>query len=228
VRVLSETPTFSIPKRSYDDCGIAVSVVGEGTGTQTAVVIFESRMQGSFATMTCGNTVSKVDKVAVCKALEGARLEFATAEQKGIMAVVGTSCGVSSRIDLSERRSISLQVPDGRCVVDLGWVNGGVRQRSRVLVLGQSRESRELDNPLMDKGRIYKPIGANLTATEVYSGDKILWRSGAKEQDSYSLEGESWPSGSIACHTSYSQSLQSISGSCYNLGSDKEVPYFFK
>lgn len=232
VRVLSETPTFPLPRKSYDDCGLTVSVVGENTGVQTADVIFDTRVQGAFAVMTCGGVVSKVDKVGVCRALEGARLEFGTSEQKGTMVVIGSSCRVSSQIDLSARRSVALQVPEGRCVIDLGWVNGQVQQRSRVLVLGQSRESRELDNPLMvrdgDKRRVYKPIGASLTSTEIYQEDKVLWRSGSRDDDSYSFEDKGWPPGSIACHTSYSQALQSISGSCYNLDSDKEVPYFFK
>jgi len=211
-------------------------VVGENTGTQTADVIFEGRMQGAFTLMRCGGEFVRVDKIGMCKALAGGELTFSSPEMKGTMFAIGSSCAIAEQADLSLGQTIKLQVPTGRCVIDLAWVNGSASQKSRVLILGQDREARELDNPLMvrDGGsrRIYKPIGANLTSTEIYQGERVVWRSGVRDQDSYTIssdkDGGPWGADYIACHTAYSQALQSISGSCYNLSSDKEVPYFFK
>jgi hypothetical protein len=238
VRVLSTTPLFSLPLRSYDDCGITASVAGEKTGVQTADVVFDSKMDGDFVEMTCANKKTSVDRVALCQALEGAELTFTPKNLQGTIIVIGTGCGVSARSEGSS--PIKLRVPSGRCVIDLSWVNLDSSKRSRVLVIGHPRSDQELDNPLMvregSKRRIFKPIGAAIMSTEIYSGDTILWRSGEREQDSYHIDPkednasglEEWPKGAIACHTAYSRTLQSISGSCYTLDSDREIPYLFK
>lgn len=239
VRVLDSTPRFNIPARSYNDCAIFVSVAGEKTGVQSALIVYDDRMSGTFLEMVCGSQAvyAPVNKVASCQALEGARLAFRYKPKVGVGLAHASGCGLTQRLDLTKEQTFEVRVPPGHCEIDFAWVTADKSEKTRVLVVGDKRESRELDSPLMVKEgngyRVYKPNSATIISTEVYDGERVVFRSGVRDNESYSLTPGSdgpnpWPASGVACHTAYSDTLNSMSSVCYQVSTMRETPYVFK
>lgn len=136
---------------------------------------------------------------------------------------------------------VSFTVPEWPPVRTL--TDKDLKLKSRFLLIGEDRSARKLDNPVMvrekDSVRVYKPQGATMVATEIYLKERVLWRSGVRKDESYVLRpsednGEQyrssgkWPSGTVACHTAYTDKFNSMSTSCYDLNTLREMPYFFR
>lgn len=233
VRRLDTTPLFSLPAKSRKDCAIAVSVYGDQAGLQMATIIQEPAPLDHIADLPC---LEASTGLYTCSGLEGARLTVAS-KTPGTLLILGSGCGINIR---SETGVTVLKLPKGACVVDLALVTADSSKRARLLLLGRDRQKRELDTPLMvldgANRRIIKPLGASMTATEIYLGDQVLWRSGVRADDSYKLDPSkdnadglgNWPQGSVGCHSAYSAEFNSFSGSCFDMNSGTELPYTFK
>ena len=245
VRVLSETPSFKLPLKDYKDCPVVISVAGEDAGVQVAAIVFEPKALYNPWNIDyrCGQTDATVNgSVGICKAFEGAIVTFESNMKDREFHAIGTACGVNAE---SQNGRLQFAMPEGVCLVDMGRLSadGETTWRTRFLFLGQDRAARKLDNPTMvfQRGgvRVYKPQGARIISSEIYLKDKIIWRSGSRNDDSYFLapdkdnsgkykESGKWPDGSIVCHTAYTNEFDSMSGSCYDIKSHREVPYFFR
>jgi hypothetical protein len=88
-----------------------------------------------------------------------------------------------------------------------------------------------------DGVKVYKPLNASILSTEIYDGTAVIWRSGPRDQEYYTLNPNSdniegvrvWGDTQVMCHTAYSDVLNSTSIMCYNPVSGQDIPqYIFK
>lgn len=258
VRKLDATPVFPLPIKDYTDCPVVISVTGEDAGVQTAALVLEPRavtqsnVWRDFLHFSCDGDMRPTSKgVGFCRGFEGARVRVRLNEapKSGKFFLVGTSCGINQVLDFDLIRSgpsplqVEFTMPEGICLLDAGLASEGKKTKSRVMLVGEDRGARKLDNPVMvldgKDRRVYKPQGAKMVATEIYLGQQILWRSGVRKDESFVIRpGEDngdaykssgkWPQDSVSCHTAYTDVFDSMSGSCYDLNTMREVPYFFR
>jgi hypothetical protein len=158
----------------------------------------------------------------------------------GITEVIGSQCEIITKLDAKNAGEIiELKTPKDFCIIDISNQNLEGFQRARLFVIGMLREKREIDSPTQfkdgEKRRVVTPIGTDFIHTEIYEDEKRVWSSGQRKAESYHLDPEadnkegydSWKPNPFACHTAYSAQYDSVSGSCYNLYTNEEVPYFF-
>lgn len=257
VRIMNDTPMFPLPQRSYNDCAIVAAVSGEDTGVQAGLIIYDNRNYDSsgFIEMSCAasDDFVPVTKAASCSGLNGAKLVFRVNPKKvvaGGFLLVG-SWDTRYNCNLKEERKltgdpaldlISTKIDTGPCILEVAWVKSASEvNKVRILTSGKAREDRELDNVLAvaegDGVKVYKPNGASIVSSELYELGHVLWRSGPHAEDSYvlnpkehnALNRKTWGVGTVLCHTAYSASFNSFSGTCYKAdGTNQEIPYSFK
>lgn len=249
---IDSPPEFVFPLRNFNDCPAVVSVAGQNAGVQSAIILIDHRFHTSkptlhdYLTFSCSGPFEKTSGgLGVCKGLEGGRFSVkpTVPQPSGTMFLVGSSCGITRTMDLSKDKEAEVYLPNGSCILDVGMVVDQKKYKSRFLLIGEDRTARKIDSPIMikerDGRRVYRPQGANMTSTEIYHEGGVLWRSGVRDQDSYTIDPDKdnaepykskgiWPRGAIACHTAYAEDIDSIGGSCYDLNTLVEKPYFFR
>lgn len=253
----SETPEVRFPLDRTDNCPISMSLAALKTGVQSSIVFYEKNKEvdgkdfnyGYFADYSCAksdwvpmtgkNPGSSGVGVGFCRALTDATLKFRI-NKPGITEVIGSQCEIIAKLDSNTAGEIiTVKVPKDFCVIDLSNQNLEGFERARFFVIGVKRDKREIDSPTQfkdgDKRRVVKPIGTDFIHTEIYEDGKRVWSSGEREDNTYHLDPtidnksgyNTWQPNTFACHTAYNAQYDSVSGSCYNLKTNEEVPYFF-
>ena len=246
VIIPSDTPEIALPTTypASNDCIIVASVVGIDAGVQNAVFLYQSDkfLVDMFDYSCAGNDFLKtVNGVGKCKALEGSSFTIRVTPPAniGTVNIEGSLCGIRDKITFVSKDpiTISIKVPKNVCPVDVQMVTKDKDMRSRFILAGEDRKRIGLDNPLMiqdgDGKRIFMPITGTVMSTEFYYQDKVVWRSGFRKDDSYRLVPDKdswtsgWPDGTVACHSAWS-TVNAFSGSCWDLKTNREIPYYFK
>lgn len=239
----SETPIVNLPiNRQIQNCPIYVGVASyPDIGFQEAILLHTDPMD-TFLEFSCayGPWISAKNGVGSCSAFAGSTLRLRMTANPGIVNVIGSSCAINIEKEIKQQTIIEFDMPKDECILDILLSELPKAKRSRLLVLGKDPAKRELTNPLQidegDKKRIIKPLGAEMMGTEIFVGSKRVWSSAPKTDDSYHLDpsvdneqgSSKWHSSAIACHNAYSGKLRSISGACYRLNGNIEVPFEVK
>lgn len=230
---LSNTPLITI-KAPQKNCPITVSVTGEETGTQNAVILNEPRDSfQDFSQLSCAGDEFKPTRqgLASCIGLSGANFKIKVSPEpltKYIVDVVG--CGYQEKLT---SQTFVGQLKDRACVMDtmITYMSekNPVIMKSRFLMVGRDRAMQELDKPIIvrdaDKLRTFKPLGASIYSMEVYLNGQILWRSGPRTDETFWATEQ--PTNSKLCVSAYSKS-GAFSGACFDSKSLVELPYEFQ
>ena len=240
----SETPKIEIPiAKQIKNCPIYLGVASyPDTGYQEAILLY-TEPKDDFLYYSCayGPWIGTKGGTGVCSSFANStmRLKIQNAK-RGILSVVGTGCGLNIERDIQGESIIEIPMPKDECLVDVLLTQVGESQFSRFLTLGIDPSKRELTKPLQlidgARRRVVAPLGMETIGTEIFVGDKMVWSSGARTEESYHLDPRAdngqgltnWQENAIACHTAYSGKLRSISGACYVLRTNQEVPFEVK
>jgi len=247
----SKTPEISFPLENQDNCPISMSLAAMKTGVQSAIVLYEKKKEyANFLDYSCANgewiPVGKEvpgasgNGTGFCRVLEKSSVRLRL-NATGITEIVSSTCQLTAKDeDTKVGTIIRFEIPSGLCIIDVSNQTLAKYQRARIVVYGLRRDKREIDNPTQfadgTKKRVVRPIGTDFMHSEIYSNGVRVWSSGERTDDVYHLDpavdnGEglkAYTASQVACHTAYSATYESVSGSCYNLMSNTEVPYMFE
>lgn len=242
VRVFAETPQITVPveETRKDDCPIVITQYADYAGGHSAVLYSaEDKRLADILEYSCaGRAFIPTGGVSgagmgSCRAITGAELQIRfIAKEPTVLILSGSKCHVFEKHELkAQEQSLSkIKVSKGVCPVTVEAKSLNSVQRSVFMVVGYPREEFSIDSPFLfaegSKRRAVCPMTATMLSVEVYNGEKIIWRSGRKES-TFEFETKDFPANSIACLTAYAEDSNSMSGSCFELGSMKELPYNF-
>lgn len=235
--IYAETPIITLPTNIANECAIVVSVTGENTGTQNAVLLYHTDPKlNDFMAYKCGESdwLPTQKGVGSCHKLTGAIFSVKIpVSEPSVVNLKG--CNLQKKIPVDKASNVieEVVIQQDSCVLDVQKVTTSKDERSRFLLIGKDRTLQELDSPTMiaegTSRRVIKPLSASLILTEYYINNSITWRV-VKIDDNYLLkpDDDGWDANNITCHTAYFNTTGSISRSCYNMRTLQEVPQIFK
>jgi len=256
---LTDTPEVRLGFRNANltNCPVVSSISGVGTGTQSGVMVFDIKSnRGNKMMYSCGrqspfhkfgDTTDLVvgdgvfSGIGACQVLSGNKVRLAWDKSllPASLSIAAINCGIADmrNFQVGEEPFYNITVQKGICAYDMSLVTTEGVTRYRLITLGDSGGRSELDNPVVvfqdrRKIRVIKPLGADLYNTEIYRGDKIVWKSEQRDSKSFHIDKEDdvdWQNGDRVCTTAYRDSDGSMGRSCYVVENTvlKQVDYDF-
>lgn len=244
---LTETPEVTLGFRNSNltNCPVVSSISGVGTGTQTGVMVFDIKSNRSKELLyRCGrqgdphmfgDTTSLVvgdgenSGIGACQVLSGNKIRVTWDRNlhPAVLNVAAISCGIADQKNYlkEDLPGHDITVQHGICVYDMSLVTSSGTKKVRLVTLGDSGGRSELDNPVVvrqdgRKFRVVKPLGADIYNTEIYRGNRVIWRSEKRDSKSFHIDREDdvkWEEGDLICTTAYRDADGSMGKSCYRV-----------